>query len=78
MSEQFEQWLVDTCSNKELSESARTNRLVKWEQAPYARYCHPREEHLLPLHVCYGVKQSACDEYIELQIMNKKSSFYLW
>ncbi|WP_304543157.1 DODA-type extradiol aromatic ring-opening family dioxygenase [Sulfurimonas microaerophilic] len=78
MNEQFEQWLSDTCSNKDLSDTVRTDRLVKWESAPYARYCHPREEHLLPLHVCYGVHQSYCNEYVELNIMNKKSSFYLW
>ena len=27
------------------------DRLASWEQAPEARFCHPREEHLLPLHV---------------------------
>ncbi|MFN2143956.1 MAG: hypothetical protein ACK2T7_01325, partial [Anaerolineales bacterium] len=43
-----------------------------------ARYCHPREEHLLPLHVCYGLAQSACTQYFTLDIMYKKSSMYLW
>jgi aromatic ring-opening dioxygenase catalytic subunit (LigB family) len=38
----FEQWLLDTCTNKNLSEEERTSRLVKWEAAPFARYCHPR------------------------------------
>jgi aromatic ring-opening dioxygenase catalytic subunit (LigB family) len=28
--------------------------LVQWERAPAARASHPREEHLLPLHVCAG------------------------
>lgn len=27
---------------------------VGWQQAPYARFAHPREEHLLPLHVVAG------------------------
>lgn len=27
------------------------DRLARWEEAPEARFCHPREEHLLPLHV---------------------------
>ncbi|ACF13482.1 Extradiol ring-cleavage dioxygenase class III protein subunit B [Chloroherpeton thalassium ATCC 35110] len=78
MNESFEQWLIDTCSNQEIGEAERTKRLENWENAPFGRYCHPREEHLLPLHICYGVAQSACKKYIELRILNKKSSFYLW
>jgi aromatic ring-opening dioxygenase catalytic subunit (LigB family) len=74
----FEQWLIDTCSRSDISEQERTDRLEHWEQAPGARYCHPREEHLLPLHVCYGVAQAAADEYFELNILNKKSTVYLW
>lgn len=78
MNAAFEQWLIDTCSNPELDESERTHRLEQWENAPYARYCHPREEHLLPLHVCYGVARTACKQYFELSILNKKASVYLW
>ncbi|MDU0112552.1 class III extradiol ring-cleavage dioxygenase [Psychrosphaera aquimarina] len=74
----FEHWLLNTCSNKEISESERVELLTNWEQAPGARYCHPREEHLLPLHVCYGVAQSACSQTFEVKILNKKSSMYLW
>ena len=74
----FEQWLIDTCSNPNLDEQERTLQLENWEQAPFARYCHPREEHLLPLHVCYGVAQTACSEYYQLNIFNKKSSVFLW
>lgn len=76
--EAFEQWLIDTCSNPEIREDERANRLLNWENAPGARYCHPREEHLLPLHVCYGAAQRACREFFELTIMNKKASVYLW
>jgi aromatic ring-opening dioxygenase catalytic subunit (LigB family) len=28
--------------------------LLSWAQGPAARACHPREEHLLPLHVVAG------------------------
>lgn len=31
------------------------DRLVRWEFAPHARTCHPREEHPLPLMVCGGI-----------------------
>ena len=74
----FERWLIDTCSDQNISEDVRSQRLVDWEAAPFARYCHPREEHLLPLHVCYGFAASACSKAYELHILNKKSSMYLW
>lgn len=74
----FEQWLIDTCTNLNLTEKERTERLENWETAPYARFCHPREEHLLPLHVCYGVAKEACQEYFELTVLGIKTSVYLW
>jgi len=50
----FDQWLIDTCTNDSTSVVDKEQRLIAWEKASYARYCHPREEHLLPLHVCFG------------------------
>nr|WP_252731726.1 hypothetical protein [Psychrosphaera sp. F3M07] len=38
----------------------RDDLLTHWHQAPAARYCQPREEHLLPLHVCYDLAQRPC------------------
>lgn len=78
MNELFEQWLVATCSNIELKEHDREKRLVQWEDAPAARFCHPREEHLLPLHVCYGVAQSPARRVFSWKIMGKQVSGYLW
>ena len=51
---EFNDWLVDSCSNPQLDRAERRQRLIDWEAAPQARFCHPREEHLLPLHVCFG------------------------
>lgn len=76
--ENFESWLIQTCNSTELDEAARSERLIHWQQAPFARFCHPREEHLLPLHVCYGFTGQACSEVFELTILNKKASMYLW
>ncbi|MEC4750323.1 class III extradiol ring-cleavage dioxygenase [Methylomicrobium sp. Wu6] len=78
MNEAFEQWLVLTCSSREISEAERERRLVNWENAPAARYCHPREEHLLPLHVCYGVAGLPAGQVFRFEIMGKKASAYLW
>ncbi len=76
--EAFEAWLVETCASQSLDEEARTHRLADWESAPFARYCHPREEHLLPLHVCYGMAKRPCSAYLELSVINKQASMYFW
>ncbi|MGZ8172227.1 MULTISPECIES: DODA-type extradiol aromatic ring-opening family dioxygenase [Methylobacter] len=78
MNESFEQWLIDTCSNSQLTEEQREQRLKNWASAPAARYCHPRAEHLLPLHVCYGVAGTAAKKAFEFEIMGKMASAYLW
>ena len=50
----FDNWLTETVANPD----GREQRLVDWAQAPSARACHPREEHLLPLMVTAGAAQS--------------------
>jgi aromatic ring-opening dioxygenase catalytic subunit (LigB family) len=50
-SEGFEEWLTKAVEAQPL---ARKQLLVNWENAPYARLAHPREDHLLPLMVIVG------------------------
>ncbi|MFH2123717.1 MAG: class III extradiol ring-cleavage dioxygenase [Pseudomonadota bacterium] len=78
MNESFEQWLIETCSSPVLNENEREERLINWERAPAARFCHPREEHLLPLHVCYGVAQSPAKHVFPWQVLGRRVSAYLW
>lgn len=78
MNAAFEAWLIDTCTDKNIDEEQRSALLENWEQAPFARYCHPREEHLIPLHLCYGVAKRPCASVFELNIMGQKASTYLW
>ena len=78
MNAEFESWLLDTCTSSSIDENKRAISLCQWEKAPSARYCHPREEHLLPLHTCYGASHSKCAAALELSIIGKKSSMYLW
>ena len=78
LNQAFEDWLNNTCSNKEIAEPERRQLLEHWTTAPGARFCHPREEHLLPLHVCYGVAQTASIQAHQLTILNKKASMYVW
>jgi aromatic ring-opening dioxygenase catalytic subunit (LigB family) len=74
----FEDWLNDTLTNKGLTEKERYQRLIHWENAPSARYCHPREEHLLPLQVCYGIAGKAANKVFKFEILGKMASAFLW
>lgn len=74
----FEAWLIETCYDKNIDETSRATKLINWDKAPHAKFCHPREEHLLPLHVCYGLNKCASNEFLQLSILGKRASFYLW
>ncbi|MFT3841504.1 MAG: class III extradiol ring-cleavage dioxygenase [Myxococcaceae bacterium] len=49
---QFDEWLRRAVSGTDAA--TRDEALAHWEKAPFARFCHPREEHLLPLMVAAG------------------------
>jgi 4,5-DOPA dioxygenase extradiol len=78
MNAAFEEWLVDTFSSNQYTEEQREQRLIHWDNAPAARYCHPREEHFLPLLVCYGAAGVAAKQVFALEILSKMSSAYIW
>lgn len=73
----FQNWLIEVCTGL-LPQSEREQRLIEWEKAPSARYCHPREEHLLPLHVCLGIANKPADLVFDDQILGKRSVAFLW
>lgn len=54
-SAQFDTWLRETLV--ETAPAQRAERLVAWAQAPAAREAHPREDHLVPLHVVAGAAE---------------------
>lgn len=77
--EAFDHWLRETLLSESLMYREKHLRLSQWDQAPYARYCHPREEHLLPLHVCFGAAGDMKPTLVFNQtIMNRKASGFLW
>ena len=76
--EAFEEWLIETFISPNLIAEETEHRLIEWSKAPYSRYCHPREEHLIPLHVCYGCTETHAELVFHDQIMGKKASGYLW
>ena len=73
----FQNWLIESCTGA-MTQSEREQRLVEWEKAPSARYCHPREEHLLPLHVCLGMAEKAGKLIFDDQILGKRGVAFLW
>jgi aromatic ring-opening dioxygenase catalytic subunit (LigB family) len=54
-SAQFDAWLRETLV--ESAPARRSQRLLEWERAPAAREAHPREDHLIPLHVVVGAAE---------------------
>jgi 4,5-DOPA dioxygenase extradiol len=75
--EAFHNWLIETCTAV-MSPAECEQRLVEWDKAPAARYCHPREEHLLPLHVCYGMAGAPARVIFDDQILGKRGAAFLW
>lgn len=74
----FDDWLTQTMCATELSEEQRYHRLSHWLDAPFARFCHPREEHLIPLHVCYGLSQAPAKNVWHCKVLRKQASMFGW
>ena len=75
--EAFQDWLIEVCTGP-ISQLEREQRLVEWQNAPAARYCHPREEHLLPLHVCLGMADNPAKKIFDDYILGKRAVAFLW
>lgn len=73
----FQDWLRDAVTSP-MEEIERDELLRNWEKAPSARYCHPREEHLLPLHVCQGMAGKSGELVFDDQILGKRALAFLW
>jgi len=50
--EKFDQELQSAVTHPDIKE--RESKMSNWEALTEARFSHPREEHLMPLHVCVG------------------------
>jgi aromatic ring-opening dioxygenase catalytic subunit (LigB family) len=73
----FQDWLIEVCVGA-MPQSEREQRLIEWENSPYARYCHPREEHLLPLHVCLGMADKPGRVVFDDHILGKRGVAFMW
>jgi aromatic ring-opening dioxygenase catalytic subunit (LigB family) len=68
-SAEFDAWLSETVCD--LSPEDRNEKLINWSQAPSARAAHPREDHLIPLHVAVG----AAEEEKGVRVYHEDSFF---
>ncbi len=73
----FQDWLIETCTTT-IAQTQREDRLIRWAEVPNARYCHPREEHLMPLHVCMGAADGAGEIIFDDQILGKRCIAVRW
>lgn len=76
--QQFETWLIDTTTSDDFDYQTAETKLINWQQAPHAQYCHPREEHLLPLHVCFGAGNGKAKTLFADFVLNKKTCALMW
>lgn len=80
-SDVFDQWLTQTLTSTQLDKAEQQKRLEDWQLAPEARFSHPREEHLLPLHVCFGAASHASDQAEKIfsgLLFDARISAFLW
>ncbi len=50
----FDGWLGETLA---AAPEARREKLMAWEEAPYARTCHPQEDHFVPIFAALGAAE---------------------
>ncbi|MFA5985290.1 MAG: class III extradiol ring-cleavage dioxygenase [Methylococcaceae bacterium] len=77
----FDDWLSATLMSHQFNVDRQTDRLTQWAQAPEGRFCHPREEHLLPLHVCFGAGAGSATKATKAfagRLGNISISAFLW
>lgn len=73
----FQDWLIETCAAQTDYALIRQS-LQTWEKAPSARYCHPREEHLMPLLVCAGLAGKSGSVIFDDAILGKRGIALGW
>jgi aromatic ring-opening dioxygenase catalytic subunit (LigB family) len=78
-SAQFDDWLTETLVHTHSQKAMQ--RLVNWASAPAARDCHRREDHLLPMHVCFGAAMDTTKHAEKIYaglLFGKRIAGFLW
>ncbi len=76
----FNHWLKATLCETSDDYANRKQALLQWQQAPSARFCHPRAEHLMPLMVCFGaaIEAGAAECWFEGAVMEHDMLTFAW
>ncbi|NTW04981.1 MAG: dioxygenase [Peptococcaceae bacterium] len=78
LNDEFQDKLIEICCSEKYEEEKKWENLINWEYIPNARYCHPREEHLLPLLVCAGLAKDLGTKIFDSYILGKRATAFLW
>lgn len=73
----FQNALIEICCHGSFTPH-KAQALLQWDQLEGARYCHPREEHLLPLHICVGLAESRGEIIFDDYIIGKRAVAFKW
>lgn len=77
LNDAFQDWLIATVST-EPNQERRESALLDWAVVLGARHAHPREDHLLPLHVCAALAGRSGEVVFDDQILGKRSLAFAW
>ena len=77
LNNEFQNALIEICCS-DMEEEDKWKKLTNWEEVAGARYCHPREEHLLPLLVCVGLTEGSGRKVFDDYILGKRGTAFLW
>jgi aromatic ring-opening dioxygenase catalytic subunit (LigB family) len=77
LNNEFQDKLIEICCG-EKDEEVKWEYFIDWDKLPGARYCHPREEHLLPLLVCAGLSMNTGTKIFDDYILGKRATAFLW
>lgn len=73
LNDAFQDYLSNACTSNDWK-----NKLLSWERAAGARYCHPRSDHLLPLLVTNGIAGKPGTIIFDDSILGKRCLGILW
>lgn len=73
----FDEELQSLCAKNGTHEE-RINAVKNWPKLKYARQCHPREEHLIPLFTCLGASDQKAGFQTKLQMLGVHVSDYVF
>lgn len=80
-SKQFDNWLSHCLTEPALTNKEREHLLLHWKAAPESQFSHPREEHLLPLMVCFGAaspRETPAQKIFSGRLFKAEISGFMW